>query len=1246
MRRTPAIHQMTNLLLCGLLSATVTLIGCSSDPKPEPEPTDDTAAQDAGGVDGTVGDGGAKIPDVTADTAVLQDAVADASTAPDTFEEPDLGQPPVKCTSDVYCESFYGAALPPCKKAVCNLDTGKCGQVHKVGTCCADKDCDDKVDLTVDKCDLASNTCQNVLQPGDCPTKEIVLDMGFEQNSLQGFTTTEGPKNGNVNWHIDTARARAGKHAIYLGNPCYSYDNSQTAANECKAGVGETVFSSLLTPSKTLPQGKQSVAHFWVWIQAEPMLTDTVKDASGKIIKQGLAESKSCKPDCEAGHTCVSLPATGETCTPGCGSGQICQGGKCISSAQCLPENDVLLVYVDVEGENSAVAWDSTTVGKSTKDWLHVAINLSEYTQAGKAVKLRWEFRTNNGVQNGFEGVWVDEVRIETICPPKADSTFSTVCDKDNPCKAATNPCASAACTPFSKGKTISDKGNGICLYDMTPGCCVGVVDCDDKLDCTVDSCVKAPGAKPTDKGTCDNPPKASDIVCCQPKNLFTEKFELSTSAWSFSGNSTSVSWHHDTAQTAGGSKGAVIFGNKAGTGYGDGTVKQVQGRMCSKAIALPIGTQYDLLSFQLKMATEWSGQPVDKYKNPPCPNGVCNPSDPKLDLLRVLIKTGGKLHEAWSSDAVAGTTEGKWMQIKANLDMFQGKTVELCFDFDTGDAYGNDKGGIWIDDVSVDVACVQEECTVETAAVDCKGKVVGKCDVPICSAGKCAIEKKAGCCETDKDCDDANSCTADTCLDGACQHDVKDPKCCAPLLTKDGNPLFYANFETTTAGGELPPGWTAQGMAGQPELGGQYSSKIKWNITTLKAKVDPNATPPTKKSLYFGKDGLFDAGGEVPAGVVDSPIIDVPANGTHLVSFDLFMSVEWNLFPWKDPPPPFAIDQLQLHVIDTGETDPTKAVEKIWDSYAIEGSTKGKWGFVVVQLPAKYAGKKIRLRLAFDAGTTSKNTGEGAYVDNLTVETLCTAPACVADSECPKKPATPDKCKKYWCGKDSKNEFACMDEWVGGEGCCAPSLALPLETLEGGKMDKWIGFPPDPNDPTAHKVQWQVINAKHSGSTKEIYFGDSKTWNYAEGSGKTCIENSECTVKDEKCSGEAGKKQCFGPVDGKLTSAEIDISPDPKKGLEFSFDIYADIEASFESFEVWVLEANGVAIESVWNHETALAAKGLLKKNATQKIDLIKYKSKGKIKLEFRFDSKDGGKNQMYEGIFLDNLKVEETCL
>ena len=202
--------------------------------------------------------------------------------------------------------------------------------------------------------------------------------------------------------------------------------------------------------------------------------------------------------------------------------------------------------------------------------------------------------------------------------------------------------------------------------------------------------------------------PDSSNPQCCQPASTFKDDFETgSTGGWDFKEcNSTSVLWHATKNYKKSGGY-SMCFSTTDGKGYDDpGNAPKCT--VCSKKIKISAGTVYNVLSFAVKMQTEWTG--AKEYKNP-------HPLNPGLllDRLRVFTTDAGKEIDLWNSDSIKGTTGNNgddwFVALSPKLDQFAGKEKELCIQFDAGDTNGNKPGHICIDDIAVDVSCTEKEC-------------------------------------------------------------------------------------------------------------------------------------------------------------------------------------------------------------------------------------------------------------------------------------------------------------------------------------------------------------------------------------------------------------------------------------------------------------------------------------------------------------------------------------------------------
>lgn len=1195
--------------------------------------------------DTTVADGGVtpdgSAADAATDEDTGQDAVAD--TDQDTVEQTDTtvadtgaDTAEIKCTSDNFCQTKLAAELKPCEQGVCNLGTGACEKAAKPNTCCDASQCvsvKNKPGKTCETatCNADTHTCvfAPVAKPPEgCDDVSITfVTEPFEQAGLvvpPDWKQDVQPPDGNVRWHVSTNRAHYGNRSLYLGNECKTYDASSTEKNGCKGTGGAQVQVKLQSKEANIPKGTKAIAHFWMYMEAESLFTqsDKLKESLGK---KPLDKGTGCKPAPGAEPNKCSTDT-------GCAFGQTCVNLN--GAPTCLEERDNLKLYIQVAGKKEAI-WDAACIGKSTQGkWLHQLIDVSPYLSAdkGTAFKLLFEFDTGGASLNTYEGVYIDDFVIETYAGLSA-------CDKTTTCKPTeTDPCDTEACTlALNKGSNV-----GVCFYSSAPNCCDAEADCDDANSCTIDKCA----VQGTDKaGLCAHQPDAGNAQCCQESTALQDSFDTGSAGdWTWTvEKGKAVKWHTTTTNPAKGAQ-ALCFSDDNGTGYADVSVKGGPGgTICSKKFKIEAGTNYNQLTFQVQMETEWSGQPPEKYINPPAKD----PDKIALDKLRVFVVDAGQEVVLWNSDAIKGTTGNKgkdWQSIISyGLEQFKGQEKSICFGFEAGDNNGNANGRICVDEVAVKVTC---------SKIECDGKEL-KCDELNCktwtctSDFKCDYDDKVGCCVKAADCDDKNTCTEDKCgTDGKCINDAKDATCCANMSPKDGNAPLSEAFESAN----LPTGWTTAAKKGQPKFGNgaSYATDHKWETTQIKSKPGSG-----NFSLHFGKPGTFNAGTDVAAGTIDTPAFPLQGStkASSFAAFDLFLATEHDTFPYdsKLGTANVDVDRLQVYAADADVT-PMKW-EKVWDSYEIEGTTNGEWRSIVVALPKALAGKNAKLRFDFDAGNSKNNNFEGAYLDNFAIHTMCTAPTCGTVKECSDAGGT--KCKKWYCGLDDKTMTpTCEEAFKAGAGCCQPKSVLPVETFETGKL---LSF--DPPSAAIGDVSWHIVKKgngqnipSYLNGNYEMRFGSASKPHYLTGSADACAVDTDCKNKEEKCanagSGADTKKGCYLPVKGALTSKPITPpAASADTGFELRFKAFFDIEQQYETFEIWARdESNANDLKKLWS-KTELKAteyKGAI----DVKVDLGAMQTAGnKFRLQFRFDSGDASANDKYLGVHIDDVTVEATC-
>lgn len=705
-------YALTFALMGALLFAS-----CGGDDPKPPSSGDAGAMGDV--VDDVLADSGAGLDGVSSDIA---DGGAVDLDGSDSGEQSDAGPTDAGPTCTVAADCAGKVTPKSCEELVCQA--GLCGVQLKANSCCVDKHCDDGAECTKDQCDSANNTCKYTPVVNCCSGKVSLLKLGFEQGSigeLAGAVSKGGDGPGGVAWTVDTKRARLGTKALHLSNSCGTYDTSMDPATGCNSGKGAKAVTATLTAKGiTLPKDKSAMLHFWLWLDSEPMYADTLPKGT-------------CATSCPSGASCVSVNG----------------------ASQCIPEKDVLSVTI-VSDKGASKVFDSTSIAKTTgKAWRHVAIDLSG--MAGATITVQWRFETATGIKNNFEGVWLDQIQMETICPVKG-----TLCSKDAPCLGDNSACTQDSCTHYSNNEV-----KGFCFHDKAQGCCTVANECDDGAPCTLDLC---------NSGVCESKPDISKPSCCKTSIGLFDDFDSGVlTDWKLlDANSKVAHWRIDPK---GGTKGsqALYFGEAGFNGYADSSLPKGVGpsaAACSKPVKLKVGTLYNQATFQLQMETEWSYLPKAIYKNPPLAG------QPKYDHLSVQVRVDGKVHEAWSSDLIYGTTDGKWRAISVDLDPWQGKEVQVCVAFAAGDEQVNDKAGVTIDDFAVRVACEKKSCYYDA---ECAGTCPA-CEAPGCADSGCGCVPLPGCCTSTAACDDGDPCTLDSCVQSQCKHTPKKD-CCKDVL-------------------------------------------------------------------------------------------------------------------------------------------------------------------------------------------------------------------------------------------------------------------------------------------------------------------------------------------------------------------------------------------------------------------------------------------------------------------------------
>jgi|GEM_PF-2164526 len=219
--------------------------------------------------------------------------------------------------------------------------------------------------------------------------------------------------------------------------------------------------------------------------------------------------------------------------------------------------------------------------------------------------------------------------------------------------------------------------------------------------------------------------------------------------------------------------------------------------------------------------------------------------------------------------------------------------------------------------------------------------------------------------CDSDIDCSDGNSCTINTCVDNICTATSTGAAgCCG----------------TTPGSWDFDTGTMSQWISLAAERIGPWG----WHVVSAPAR----STSGTY-ALYFGNSiatpPTYDSPGQHVAGTVTSPSFLLPNSGTANLRFRVFLDAEEDR----------EYDFLSVQV------DVAGVRSEVWHKRDLESVPTA--GFVEVDADLRqWLGKRITIRVRFDSVDDSSNLFEGAYLDDIRVETTCNGSGAVSTNSGP----------------------------------------------------------------------------------------------------------------------------------------------------------------------------------------------------------------------------------------------------
>jgi hypothetical protein len=571
-----------------------------------------------------------------------------------------------------------------------------------------------------------------------------------------------------------------------------------------------------------------------------------------------------------------------------------------------------VLVKTDVLADPDEVWTSLDAIGNSTQgEWYQVGVDLTAY--AGKTVRIGFAFDSGDfpgtGTANGYSGVHIDDLHVTNIC-------------------GGATPCLGSADCEDGDGCTLDACNLGVCANPKSdPACCSSDADCDDGNACTTQTCaLPASGAK----GACEYDYDAAQPSCCSEGpwlDAFTAGFENGLGTFVATNDTPPVGWHTTTVRAAAGQSSANFASPTSGNFQliEGGLTKAVSGRLLSPAVTVPpYGSGRSYMSFALRMETEWDTT-TDSFSS----------LFSYIDELSVTVVIAGadEATPAWTSHFTHNSTFGDWITTRVDLTPWAGETVQLAFDFASGDPSNNAFDGPFIDSVAFGTTC----------------KAASQVD-----------------CIDGSECSTSDPCRVATCsADFKCGEKLKPtPQCCEAAP----DPALGQSFEDGTAG------WTFETCSPSLAIGDPESV---WQAVTSGGGGGIPAKTGTK-FLYFGNG--TDYGGaknQGSCGTATSPPLTLAEGVPWDLNFWVFLDIEAP--PSCEGSAAWA-DQLEMVLLDAATG--TK-LTTLFDKGDLTCPQYGFWIEKSLDL-SNYAGKTVQLEFSFDSFDNVENAGAGIAFDGI----------------------------------------------------------------------------------------------------------------------------------------------------------------------------------------------------------------------------------------------------------------------
>lgn len=390
-------------------------------------------------------------------------STADVSPPKNDFPGPKVDEIRVEAVCKQVCTKDTDCPATDCANPVC-VD-GKCA-TEPVAECCTEvvnADCDDGNDCTDDSCNLVTQICKHVFSgdPQCCTANPSVYGEAFGEAALK-----------DMGWFLPETGDNCGD--LFCDEDEETCATCPSDCNTCPV-TWQLVDKDCFTPPNCLYFGN---SENWNYNNNDEKAYGRVFSAPVMLPEYGTpVVSFHLKLDTEHSDVCKFFVKPNNL-------------DRLLVYAQTAPAVDST-TWTPYQG--GAPIWHSmdwafkgstatNQGGTCVVDWKTVEFGIDDSALAGKAIRFVFEFDSFDAAFNAYEGAYIDDFKIRTICNVAYDCFSGLECGESNP---AAPDCTIESCQaimPATGGTCVSvpNAGDPACceqpvvdsaFYDFDPGC-------------------------------------------------------------------------------------------------------------------------------------------------------------------------------------------------------------------------------------------------------------------------------------------------------------------------------------------------------------------------------------------------------------------------------------------------------------------------------------------------------------------------------------------------------------------------------------------------------------------------------------------------------------------------------------------------------------------------------------------------------------------------------------------------------